>query len=79
MFALIRCDQLREAVFNGRADDILALLAEGANMEFKYEVHSLCLVSMRSLSIYFALMMKALMLREGRSAEHGLSFFSGSF
>ncbi len=42
MFASIECDQLLGAAKDGRADDVIALLAEGANIECKDRVRSLC-------------------------------------
>jgi hypothetical protein len=35
LFAPIQCDQLAEAAKDGRADDIFALIAEGADIEWK--------------------------------------------
>ncbi len=41
MIAPIQCDQLLSAAEMGRADDIFALMAEGANIEFDDKVSSL--------------------------------------
>lgn len=38
MFEPIQRDQLVKAAKNGRADDIFALMAEGANIEYKDQV-----------------------------------------
>ena len=42
IFAPIKYYQLLDAARNGRADDVIALVAEGANIEFKDRVR--CLV-----------------------------------
>jgi hypothetical protein len=44
----IRCDQLKEAAMNGSADAILALMAEGVNIDYKNTVRGLYLDSMCS-------------------------------
>ncbi len=44
MFGLFQCDQLLEAAEIGRADDVIALLAEGASIECKNLVRSTSLV-----------------------------------
>jgi hypothetical protein len=47
-FVSIECDQLLKAASKGRADEIVALLAEGANIECKNRVRGLGLVILMS-------------------------------
>jgi hypothetical protein len=42
LFAPSQCYQVLEAAQNGRADDVIALVAEGVNIEFQDQACSLC-------------------------------------
>jgi hypothetical protein len=46
LFAPFQCDQLLEAAMSCRAEDVIALLAEGANVKFKDLVCIFCFGSM---------------------------------
>ncbi len=42
VLAPIECEQLVKAARKGRAGDVLALMAEGADVDYKDQVRSLC-------------------------------------
>jgi hypothetical protein len=53
MFAPIQCDQLLEAAKNGHTNGVIALLAEGVDLEYKDYVRSLLFFAVMRVTVAF--------------------------